>query len=231
MRLPLPALALVTAAALLAQPAVAQDGSWEDLGEANFEDDSLKDADDVEPAVPVVEESAAPPADLDTMKLVSAGTSAALLAFTGAGVGVALAFTNGALWSLMPSANRNFGSIEVPVWLGFWTLPVLGATGGAAFGALPSMEPLGVGAVSAAAAGGLGFGALLGWGVGYGSAILLHGPAPGRVFPNMGKPAWSATLGTGVLLGAGLGAAAGAAVAAPFFVPGVLEAMREGAAE
>src|SRR5690606_25779980 len=151
-------------------------------------------------------------------------TSAGLLAFTGTGIGVALAFTNGALWSLMPTAAGSFRNIEVQVWLGFWTLPVMGAAGGAAFGALPYMAPLGVGVVSAVAAGGAGLGALLGWGFGYGAALLLHGPAPGVAFPNTIKPAWSATMGTGVLLGAALGAAAGAAATAPFFVPGVLEA-------
>lgn len=221
MRLSALAFAVVVIAAA---PALAQD-EWEDLGEASYEEDGLKDADPepVAPA-PATPLAAAPaPGDVETMKLVSAGTSAALLAFTGTGLGVALAFTNGALWSLMP--NATFKSMEVPIWLGFWTLPALGAAGGAAFGALPHMEPTGVGVVSAAAAGGAGLGALMGWGFGYGLAILLHGPPPALLFPTTTKPAWSGTMATGILLGAGLGAATGAAVAAPFFVPGVLEAM------
>lgn len=216
----------LAAALLVAPPAFAQD-EWEDLGEAVLEDDStLKDADEPAVAEPTPDALASAPAGaIDSMKLVSAATSAALLAFAGTGVGVALAFTNGALWSLMPGANGSFRTIEVQVWLGFWTLPVMGAAGGAAFGALPYMDPLGVGVVSAASAAGAGLGALAGWGLGYGTAVLLHGPAPGVAFPNTGKPAWSGTLGTGVLLGAALGAATGAAATAPFFVPGVLEAM------
>lgn len=213
-----------------AAPAFAQE-EWQDLGEATLEDDGLKDAEDEPALAPPPAQPPAASGEIDSMKLVSAGTAAALLAFAGTGVGIGAAFTTGALFSLMPNANTSFRVIEVPVWLAFWTLPVMGAAGGAAFGALPYMEPTGVGVVSAAAAGGAGLGALLGWGFGFGIASLLHGAAPGVAFPNTSKPAWSATMGTGVLLGAGLGAATGAAVAAPFFVPGVLEAMTKGAEE
>lgn len=218
----------LAAALLVAPPALADE--WEDLGDAILEDDStLKDvdepADEAERAPEASPASAAPAGDVETMKLVSAATSAGLLAFAGTGVGVALAFTNGALWSLLPNAQGNFRSVEMQVWLGFWTLPVLGAAGAAAFGALPYMEPLGVGATSAAAAAGAGLGALAGWGIGYAAAVLLHGTAPSVAFPNHHKPEWSGTLGTGILLGAAVGAATGAATIAPFFVPGVLEAL------
>lgn len=222
------ALSLV-AALLLAPPALADE--WEDLGEAAFEDEALelKDADDDARDTRALAPDAAPSAgsEIETMTLVSAATSSGLLAFAGTGLGVALAFTNGALWSLMPNAQGDFDKIELQVWLGFWTLPLLGGAGGAALGALPYVEPLGVAATSAAAAAGAGLGALLGWGVGYGAAVVLHGPAPSVSFPNTAKPAWSGTLGTGVLLGAALGAATGAAATAPFFVPGVLEALSD----
>lgn len=212
---------------LFAPPALADE--WEDLGEATFEEDlpsSDEEPVDTRALAPAAAQASDPAAgEIEPMKLVSAATSTALLAFGGTGLGVALAFTNGALWSLAPNAQGDFRQIELPVWIGFWTLPVLGATGAAALGAIPFVEPLGIAATAGGTVAGAGLGALIGWGIGYGLATGLHGPAPSVAFPNTARPAWSATLGTGILLGTALGAAAGAATAAPFFVPGVLEAL------
>ncbi|MFZ9886897.1 MAG: hypothetical protein ACO3JL_05280 [Myxococcota bacterium] len=204
---PLAAALFVFAAPLAAQ----EPSSWDELENAELASDAEAEsgarfASDDESSPAAVEPGPA------TMKVVSAATSAALMAFTGTGLGVAAAFTNGGLWSLTPRAT--FRSIEMPMWLGFWTLPALGAAGGSAFGAMPFLEPAGVGVVSGSAVAGTGLGALLGLGVGYGLALGLHGPAPGVWFPNTTRPEWSGTLATGILLGAGLGAAAGAGSAA-----------------
>lgn len=215
------------ALALLPSLAFAQDDriseEWEDHGEATLEDDAPAPRED-EPAPGEDAPAAALGEQPSPMLLASASTSAGLLAFAGTGLGVAMAFTNGALWSLLPAAPGNFGVISTPVWIGFWTLPALGAVVGATAGAAAFVPPLGVFATAAGAAGGAGLGALIGWGVGAGSATLFAPPVPVR-FPTDNP--WSFVTATGILLGAGVGAAAGAAATAPFFVPGVLEGMSE----
>lgn len=206
---------LAAAVFVFAAPLAAQEpSSWDDLEDADLQ------AGDEETATRMQLDDEVLPSPAEggptTIRVASAATSAALMAFTGTGLGVAAAFTNGGLWSLAPRAT--FRSMELPLWLGFWTLPALGAAGGSAFGALPFLEPAGVGIVSGSAVAGTGLGALLGLGVGYGLAVGLHGPAPGVWFPNTSRPEWSGTLATGILLGAGLGAAAGAGTAAPLLL-------------
>jgi hypothetical protein len=191
---------------------------WQDIGEATFESDTQPAP--AKGAAPAPGGGEAPGA----MGIASASVSAGLLAFAGTSLGVALAFTHGALWSLLPSAPGNFGAISLPIWIGFWTLPALGAATGAAAGAAGLVPPAGVAATAGAALGGAGLGALLGWGIGAGSATLFSPPVPFR-FPSDNP--WSFITATGILLGAGVGAAAGAAVTAPFFMPGVLEGLRE----
>lgn len=206
---------LAAALFLFAAPLAAEEpSSWEDLEDAGLQENG----DETGTRLQLDDEALPAPAEIgpSTMKVASAATSAALMAFTGTGLGVAAAFTNGGLWSLAP--RSTFRSMELPLWLGFWTLPALGAAGGSAFGALPFLEPAGVGIVSGSAVAGTGLGALLGLGVGYGLAVGLHGPAPGVWFPNTSRPEWSGTLATGILLGAGLGAAAGAGTAAPLLL-------------
>jgi hypothetical protein len=213
------------AALMVAAPAFAQDDDeWADLGEAEMDGDRLEEDE------PVDEEEEAPrnfddddaaaaaPAEgemshEDVMKRVSAGTGAGTMAFIGTGVGVGAAISAGALAVLIDTLSNGGFNGDWLIWLGFWTFPVFGAAGGAAYGAFNYVDPGAVGVTAGAAAGGAAVGALLGWGLG---AALAFTTQPVGVFP--GENGFTFAMATGIFLGTAAGAGAGAATAIPFFV-------------